>query len=136
MTGMSGWITISVVDITATDSMSSCEDGLVGKRDDLREYLPLTESTYYIMLALSRPLHGYAVMQRVAELSRGTVTVGPGTLYGAFVTLEQQKLIEKVGEEGRRKVYALTALGNRVLAAHAERLKTMTRAGSEARGRR
>jgi DNA-binding PadR family transcriptional regulator len=108
----------------------------VGRRDDLKRYLPLTESTYYIMLALSRPLHGYAVMQRVAELSRGTVAVGPGTLYGAFVTLEQQKLIEKVGEEGRRKVYTLTALGNRVLAAHSERLKTMTRAGSQARGRK
>lgn len=108
----------------------------VGKRDDLRRYLPLTESTYYIMLALSRPLHGYAVMQRVAELSRGTVTVGPGTLYGAFVTLEKQMLIEKVGEEGRRKVYTLTALGNRVVAAHADRLRTMTRAGSQARGRK
>ena len=82
------------------------------------------------MLALSRPLHGYAVMQRVAELSRGSVTVGPGTLYGAFVTLETQKLIEKVGEEGRRKVYGLTALGGRVLAAHTERLRTMTRAGA------
>jgi DNA-binding PadR family transcriptional regulator len=108
----------------------------VGKRDELQKHLPLTESTYYIMLALSRPLHGYAVMQRVAEMSRGTVKVGPGTLYGAFVTLEQHKLIEKAGEEGRRKVYALTALGNRVLAAHTERLRTMTRAGTEARGRR
>jgi DNA-binding PadR family transcriptional regulator len=108
----------------------------VGTRENLNRYLPLTESTYYIMLALSRPLHGYAVMQRVAELSRGTVAVGPGTLYGAFVTLEKQRLIEKVGEEGRRKIYTLTALGSRVLAAHTERLRTMTRAGSQARGRK
>jgi len=106
------------------------------KKDDLAKHLPLTESTYYIMLALARPLHGYAVMQRVEELSRGTVRVGPGTLYGAFVALERAKLILKVGEEGRRKVYALTALGNRVLTAHADRLRMMARAGSEARSRR
>lgn len=108
----------------------------MGKKDQLAKHLPLTEPTYYIMLALTRPLHGYAVMQRVEELSRGTVKVGPGTLYGAFVTLEQHKLIEKAGVEGRRKVYALTALGNRVLAAHAERLRMMARAGAEARSRR
>lgn len=108
----------------------------MGRRDDLKRYLPLTEPTYYIMLALSRPLHGYAVMQRVAELSRGSVSVGPGTLYGAFVTIEKQRLIKKVGEEGRRKIYTLTALGNKVLAAHAGRLRTMTRAGSQARGRK
>ena len=136
MTGLPGRLSISSVDITTGDRAFEREDARVGTRDDLRRYLPLTESTYYIMLALSRPLHGYAVMQRVAELSRRSVTVGPGTLYGAFVTLEKQKLIEKVGEEGRRKVYTLTALGNRVLAAHTERLRTMTRAGSEARGRR
>jgi len=106
------------------------------KKDDLAKHLPLTESTYYIMLALARPLHGYAVMQRVEELSRGTVRVGPGTLYGAFVALERAKLILKVGEEGRRKVYELTALGNRVLTAHADRLRMMARAGSEARSRR
>jgi len=28
---------------------------------DYKKYLPLTEATYYIMLTLSEPLHGYAV---------------------------------------------------------------------------
>jgi len=112
------------------------EGEVMGKRDASAKHLPLTEPTYYIMLALTRPLHGYAVMQRVEELSRGTVKVGPGTLYGALVTLERGKLIHKVGEKGRRKVYALTPLGSRVLEAHGERLRTMARAGSEARSRR
>jgi DNA-binding PadR family transcriptional regulator len=112
------------------------EGAVMGKKNELAKHLPLTEPTYYIMLALTRPLHGYAVMQRVEELSRGTVRVGPGTLYGAFVTLEQAKLIHKVGEEGRRKVHALTPLGNRVLEAHGERLRTMARAGTQARSRR
>ena len=53
-------------------------------RDDTNKYLPLTESTCYIMLTLVEPLHGYAVMKKVEEISKGTVKVGPGTLYGAF----------------------------------------------------
>ena len=65
-------------------------------RDDTNKYLPLTESTYYIMLTLVEPLHGYAVMQKVEEISKGTVKVGPGTLYGAFTSLENEGLIIKV----------------------------------------
>ena len=48
------------------------------------KYLPLTESTAYILLALSEPLHGYGVMQKVEHISEGTVRIGAGTLYGAF----------------------------------------------------
>ena len=44
------------------------------------KYLPLTESTTYILLALSEPLHGYALMQKVEEKSQGTVRIGPGSL--------------------------------------------------------
>ena len=36
--------------------------------DDINKYLPLTESTYYIMLTLVEPLHGYAVMQKVVRI--------------------------------------------------------------------
>lgn len=32
---------------------------------------------------------GYEVMQKVTEMSAKTVSVGPGTLYGAFSTLER-----------------------------------------------
>jgi len=46
--------------------------------DDLRKYLPLSESTTYILLALAEPRHGYAVMQWVAQASQDTVEVGPG----------------------------------------------------------
>ncbi len=66
------------------------------------KYLPLSESTYYILLALVEPLHGYALMQKVAGMSQGSVSIGPGTLYGAFSTLEKVDLIVKVREEDRR----------------------------------
>ena len=99
------------------------------ERVEARRYLPLTETTYYILLALTEPLHGYGVMQKVKELSEGEVDIGPGTLYGAFSTLRKQDLIHKVHEGDRRKVYALTPKGKQVLQAQVRRLEMMARAG-------
>jgi len=98
--------------------------------DGISKYLPLTESTYYILLALVEPLHGYGVMQKVEHLSEGTVKIGPGTLYGAFQALEKEDLIVKVGEEERRKIYKLTGKGLDVLKLQINRLVIMVRSGS------
>lgn len=99
--------------------------------DKILKLLPLTEATYYILLALTEPLHGYAVMQKVEQLSEGAVSVGPGTVYGAFSTLERDGLIVKVAQEERRKSYGLTALGRQVLLAQIHRLQVMARRGGE-----
>ncbi|MGD8814663.1 MAG: helix-turn-helix transcriptional regulator [Anaerolineales bacterium] len=96
-----------------------------------QQYLPLTESTYYILLALIEPLHGYVVMQRVREMSQGSVEVGPGTLYGAFSKLLKEGLVWMVKQDNRRKIYELTSKGKDVLRAQIVRLEIMTRAGSE-----
>lgn len=92
-----------------------------------KKYLPLTEATAYILLTLTEPLHGYAVMQKVEALSEGTVKVGPGTLYGAFSSLESEGLIVKVAEEERRKSYQLTEKGTLVLREHLRRLGLLVR---------
>jgi len=97
--------------------------------DDTNKYLPLTESTCYIMLTLVEPLHGYAVMRKIEEISKGTVKVGPGTLYGAFTLLEKEELIVKVKEEDRRKSYVLTPKGKNVLMNQIKRLEIMTQNG-------
>jgi DNA-binding PadR family transcriptional regulator len=99
------------------------------KKDEFSKYLPLTEATYYIMLSLVKPQHGYAVMQTVETMSLGTVKVGPGTLYGVFATLEKEKIIAKVKEEDRRKVYTLTPKGKKILVAQIRRLEIMTHNG-------
>lgn len=98
--------------------------------ENFNKYLPLTEATYYIMLSLIEPLHGYGVMQKVKEISEETVKVGPGTLYGVFSTLEKDDLIVKVSEEGRRKCYELTPKGQRVLFDQIKRLEIMSANGS------
>jgi DNA-binding PadR family transcriptional regulator len=92
---------------------------------DLTKYLPLTESTAYILLALTEPLHGYALMQKVDEMSQGTVRIGPGTLYGAFSQLEKEGLINMVKEADRRKSYLLTAKGKSVLQEHLRRTEIL-----------
>ena len=89
------------------------------------KYLPLTESTAYILMALIKPLHGYALMQKVAEMSQGTVKIGPGTLYGAFGQLEKEGLIEMVKEADRRKSYVITAKGQSTLKEHIRRTEIM-----------
>lgn len=96
---------------------------------DVNRYLPLSEASYYLLLALDAPAHGYAVMQQVEAASGGQVRIGAGTLYGAFATLEKQRLIEKTGEEERRKYYRMTALGRAVAAAQLGRLETMVAHG-------
>jgi DNA-binding PadR family transcriptional regulator len=103
---------------------------LMPQGEQIQKYLPLTEATYYIMLALDEPLHGYGVMQKVKQTSEGTVDVGPGTLYGAFSTLQEEGLIRMVKKEDRRKIYALTSKGVQVLRGQIHRLQIMTKLGS------
>lgn len=85
--------------------------------------LPLSETMHYILLALKEPLHGYAIMQTVELMSEGTVILAAGTLYGAIENLSKHGWIAPVpGETGRRKVYRITADGERVLAIERRRL--------------
>jgi DNA-binding PadR family transcriptional regulator len=89
------------------------------------KHLPLTEATFYILLALVTPKHGYAVMQEAEEVSQGTIRLAPGTLYGAFSALEKGNLITMVGMEGRRKIYHVTELGKQVLRDQIHRYQIM-----------
>lgn len=93
---------------------------------NLHKFLPLTETTFYIMLSLIEPSHGYAVMQNIEQLSENKVKVAAGTLYGAFENLTKQKLIRSVETlDARRKVYVLTDEGREVLKLEIQRLQHM-----------
>lgn len=88
--------------------------------------LPLTETSYYILLALLAPSHGYAVMQKIEVLSEGQVRVAAGTLYGAFENLAGRKLIRpSESDDPRRKNYETTAEGRRVLMEDCRRMEHM-----------
>ncbi|MGH4120129.1 PadR family transcriptional regulator [Clostridium sp.] len=88
--------------------------------------LPVTETTYYVLLALLEPAHGYLIMQKVEELSNQQVNIAAGTLYGAIENLLKQKLIQSVkSEDKRRKVYVITKKGKEVLLLDLERMRQM-----------
>ena len=52
----------------------------------------LTEVTFYILLSLYTPKHGYAVMQFIEEKTDGRLSLGAGTLYGALNSLQDKKI--------------------------------------------
>ncbi|RUS47638.1 PadR family transcriptional regulator [Cohnella sp. AR92] len=91
------------------------------------KHLPLTETVYYILLALTEPAHGYLIIQKVEELSNGQVRMAAGTLYGAIENLMKLKFIQPVStdENNRRKVYAITDQGLAILRLDMERMRHM-----------
>ena len=87
------------------------------------------------------PLHGYAVLLRIEQITGGALLVEQGALYPALFRLEHRGLIESewgVSENNRRaKYYKLTPEGrrqlkterdswNRLAAAMASALRTRT----------
>jgi PadR family transcriptional regulator, regulatory protein PadR len=66
------------------------------------------------------PAHGYAIAQRLQQISREAVQVNQGSLYPALHRLEQKRWLRsewRVSETGREaKFYALTRAGARQLA--------------------
>jgi DNA-binding PadR family transcriptional regulator len=83
--------------------------------------------TYFILASLlDGPLHGYAVIARAEELSRGQVKLAAGTLYAAIDRLHDAGLITNVREEvvnGRaRRYYGLTPSGDEAVRAEAARM--------------
>src|SRR4030095_12484579 len=103
------------------------------ERLDPNKLLPLTSSVFHILLALSDgDLHGYGIMQEVAEHTAGQIKLGPGTLYGAIKRLLADRLIVEVDErpdpeldDERRRYYRLTDFGQKVLKAEVQRISKM-----------
>ena len=80
----------------------------------------------------SQPLHGYAIAQRIAQLSQDELSVEEGSLYPAL-----QKLLLKgwvkasptISETGRAvRAYRLTASGRKQLEAEQANYRRVTRA--------
>lgn len=95
----------------------------------LKKYVPMTETTYYTLLALSVPRHGYAIMQYVSGLTRGRIVLGTGTLYTMVGRLVADRVIAVVpGQEGK-KTYQLTERGQELLEIETRRLENQLEDG-------
>ena len=83
------------------------------------DLLPGTLDVLILKAVSLGPLHGYAVLARIEQITQGALLVEQGALYPALYRLEHQGLI--TGEWGvsdnnrRAKFYKLTASGKRRL---------------------
>src|SRR5262245_56139276 len=78
------------------------------------------------------PAHGYAIAQRLHQISRATVRVNQGSLYPALHRLEQKRWLKsewRVSETGREaRFYTLTRAGRKQLAQEKESWSRLTAA--------
>jgi transcriptional regulator len=76
------------------------------------------------------PVHGYAIAQRIQQMSREALQVQQGSLYPALHRLEYKKLLTsnwQPSETGREaKFYELTAKGRAYLKTETENWKRLT----------
>lgn len=96
---------------------------------------PLKPIELHVLLALSeKPLHGYALTERIAELSEGTLRLLPGNLYVVLHRLAQRDLLRETesaaggaGEDARRRTYELAPDGRSALREELARLGELLR---------
>ena len=103
--------------------------------DPLR-FLPLKPVDLQLLLALTGgELHGYGLVQSIADRTGGVVRLEPGNLYRVIKRLLADGLVAETArrpapdaDDERRRYYRLTTLGSRVLAAELERLQELVSA--------
>jgi transcriptional regulator len=83
------------------------------------ELLPGTLDLLILKALSLGPEHGYGVLLRIGQISRGHLPVQQGTLYPALYRLEDRGLLATewgTSAHGRRaKFYSLTAAGRKAL---------------------
>lgn len=90
-----------------------------------KELQTLTEQMFYLLLVLNKPHHGYEIMQEIDTVSAGRIQVGAGTMYTLLSRFEKEKYIRCVSDDGRKKVYIITPLGQQLLKDEQKRLQTV-----------
>lgn len=105
---------------------------------EAKDSLPLTETSFFILLSLVTPKHGYAIIKEVDQMSEGRVRLAAGTLYTALRRMLEDGWIERLddsrpgsGCEGHeRKMYQLTGFGQALLNLETDRLKALVNLAS------
>ena len=75
----------------------------------------LPDAALHVLLALTVPRHGYAVMQFLEDESSGAITMGPASLYTTLKKLVEAELIAELPADDSRRVYTLTPAGREAL---------------------
>ena len=96
------------------------------------EHLPGTLDLLVLRAVSLGRLHGYGVLLRIQQITRGELLIGQGALYPALHRLEHEGLLATewgVSDNNRRaKYYKLTASGRRRLQEETDRWTRSSRA--------
>lgn len=85
----------------------------------------LTDTAVYILLSLTTPRHGYAIMQLLQDETNGDITIGPASLYTTLKKLTTAGAITEVDDRGNRRSYQLTQTGRELLERNIERRRKL-----------
>ena len=89
-----------------------------------KKFSTLTEPMFYLLMALRRgDKCGIDISDFIMNKSKKRVLIGPGTLYALLSDFEQEGIIRYVGVEGKRKIYSITELGDRLYNEELTRLR-------------
>ena len=94
-------------------------------------YVPMTETSFYILFCLQKPNHGYGIVQMTEQLTQGEIRLAPGTMYGSLSKMEKDGLIKFEREAEKRKIYSMTELGNEVLQLELKRIRRLYKTSQE-----
>ena len=101
-------------------------------RHTVPDLLPGTLDLLILRTLQTQSLHGWAISERIQQISQDILQISQGSLYPALHRLEHQGWIEAewaVSELGRRaKYYQLTSAGRLQLAVEADEWERMSTA--------
>ena len=96
------------------------------------ELLQGTLDMLILKVTALRPIHGYAIVQRIQQLSKDALQIRQGSLYPALYRLENRGWLKsewKTTEGGREaKYYSLTKAGRQQLIAETDGWKRLSQA--------
>ena len=101
-------------------------------RHPIPDLLPGTLDLLILRTLQNQPMHGWAISERIQQISEDVLQINQGSLYPALHRLEHQGWIEAewaVSELGRRaKYYQLTPAGRKQLTVEAGEWERMAAA--------
>ena len=100
-------------------------------RNDSLEMGELTDTSYYILLSLMEPKHGYLIMKTIEEMTDHAVVIGPASMYTTIKKLLGAELIELHDKSEKKKVYGTTEKGLQLVKKEIERKRQMIQHGEE-----
>ena len=75
-----------------------------------KNYLPMTETAFYILLSLSEPRHGYGIAKYVSELTENRIKLGSGTIYGTLTKMQRDGLIRIFDDSDKKVIYEIARI--------------------------